>query len=163
MDDAARAEAARRLGELYPAVYLALHRRDGKRRPLAAASRGVLQHLTLTGPVRVGELAKHLGRAQSVVSEIVSHLERDGLLERQRDPADARRTLVWLSGAGVERLDEERQVLSRELAARAMARMAPSDVAALLRGLAALVAAASARSSTSDRKPDRKPKRRRTT
>jgi DNA-binding MarR family transcriptional regulator len=161
MDDTALAAAARRLGELFPAVYLALHRRDGKRRPLAAPSRAVLQHLTLTGPVRVGELARHLQRAQSVVSEIVAHLERDGLLERQRDPADARRTLVWLSGAGVDRLDDERQVLSRELAARAMARMSPRDVAALLRGLAALVAAAAARPSLRDRRKDRPPQRRR--
>jgi len=128
MEDSALAEAARQLGELFPAVYLALHRRDGKRRPLAAASRAVLQHLTLTGPVRVGELGRHLGRAQSVVSEIVAHLERDGLLERQRDPADARRTLVWLSAAGVARLEEERQVLSRALVARAMTRMSPRDV-----------------------------------
>jgi DNA-binding MarR family transcriptional regulator len=122
MDAPVLAEAARQLGELFPAVYLALHRRDGKRRALPAASRAVLQHLTLTGPVRIGELARHLARAQSVVSEIVSHLERDGLLERRRDPQDARRTLVWLSGAGVDRLDEEHQVLSRELVERAMAR-----------------------------------------
>jgi DNA-binding MarR family transcriptional regulator len=156
MEDSALADAARQLGELYPAVYLALHRRDGKRRPLAAASRAVLQHLTLTGPVQVGELGRHLGRAQSVVSEIVSHLERDGLLERQRDPADARRTLVWLSGAGVDRLEEERQVLSRELVARAMTRMSPRDLSALLRGMSALVAAAAAKPSTQDRRPKRR-------
>ena len=156
MDDGTDAAAARRLGELFPAVYLALHRRDGKRRRLAAASRAVLQHLTLTGPVRVGELARHLGRAQSVVSEIVAHLERDGLLERQRDPEDARRTLVWLSGAGVDRLDDERQVLSRELAARAIARMSPRDVTALLRGLGALVAAAAAKPSSQDENPKRR-------
>jgi DNA-binding MarR family transcriptional regulator len=156
MEDSALAEAARQLGELYPAVYLALHRRDGKRRPLAAASRAVLQHLTLTGPVQVGELARHLGRAQSVVSEIVAHLERDGLLERQRDPADARRTLVWLSGAGVDRLEEERQVLSRELVARAMTRMSPRDLSALLRGLSALVAAAGAKPFATDRRPKRR-------
>ena len=161
MDDSSRVEAARRLGELFPAVYLALHRRDGKRRPLAAASNAVLQHLTLTGPVRVGELARHLGRAQSVVSEIVAHLERDGLLERRRDPADARRALVWLSDAGVDRLDDERQVLSRELTARAMGRMTAREVAALLRGLGALVAAATAKPSSQDRKATRKPKRRR--
>jgi DNA-binding MarR family transcriptional regulator len=156
MEDSALADAARQLGELYPAVYLALHRRDGKRSPLAAASRAVLQHLTLTGPVQVGELGRHLGRAQSVVSEIVSHLERDGLLERQRDPADARRTLVWLSGAGVDRLEEERQVLSRELVARAMTRMSPRDLSALLRGMSALVAAAAAKPSTQDRRPKRR-------
>jgi DNA-binding MarR family transcriptional regulator len=156
MDDLALAAAARRLGELFPAVYLALHRRDGKRRRLAAASRAVLQHLTLTGPIRIGELAKHLGRAQSVVSEIVAHLERDGLLERQRDPGDARRTLVWLSGAGVDRLDDERQVLSSELAARVMARMSPRDVRALLHGLGTLVAAAAAKPSSQERKPKRR-------
>ncbi len=137
-------DAARQLGELYPAVYLRLHRRDGKRRALPAASRAVLQHLTLSGPVQIGELARHLARAQSVVSDIVSHLERDDLLERQRDPADARRTLVWLSDAGLARLDEERDMLSRELVARAMARMSAADVAALLLGLRALVAAADA-------------------
>jgi DNA-binding MarR family transcriptional regulator len=135
-------DAARRFGELFPAVYLRFHRRDGKRRALPAASRAVLQHLTLTGPVRVGELARHLARAQSVVSDIVSHLERDGLVERQKDPADARRTLVWLSEAGLARVDEERDVLSRALLARALARMSPADVAALLRGTRALVTAA---------------------
>jgi DNA-binding MarR family transcriptional regulator len=156
MDDSSRAEAARRLGDLYPAVYLALHRRDGKRRPLTASARAVLQHLTLTGPLGVGALARHLGRAQSVVSEMVAHLERDGLLERQRDPADARRALVWLSEEGVARLDDERQVLSPELTRRAVARMPARDVAALLRGLAALVAAAAARPSSQDRPPQRR-------
>src|SRR3954469_15290684 len=117
----ARDDASREFGELFPAVYLRFHRRDGKRSELPGASRAVLLHLTLTGPIRVGELARHLGRAQSVVSDIVSHLERDGLLERQKDPADARRTLVWLSEAGQRRLETEREVLSRDLLARAMA------------------------------------------
>ncbi len=153
-------EAARELGELFPAVYLALHRRDDKRRQLAGASRAVLQHLTLTGPLRVGELARHLGRAQSVVSEIVKHLERDGLLERQRDPEDGRRTSIWLSPAGIGRLDEDRQVLSPRLCAEAISRMPGPDVAALLRGLRALVAAAAAKPSAMDRRP--KPERRRT-
>jgi DNA-binding MarR family transcriptional regulator len=156
MDAPVVAEAARQLGELYPAVYLALHRRDAKRRALPAASRAVLQHLTLSGPVRIGELARHLSRAQSVVSEMVSHLERDGLLERQRDPQDARRTLVWLGSAGLDRLGEEHQVLSRELVERAMARMSRRDVVALLQGLRALVAAAAARFPAQGRNPRRR-------
>ena len=116
-------DAPRRYAELFPAVYLRFHRRDGKRQALPGASRAVLQHLTLTGPVSIGQLARHLDRAQSVVSDIVRHLERDGLLERQRDPADARRTLVWLSEAGMARIDQDREVLSRDSLARAMARM----------------------------------------
>ena len=142
MANLTRDDASRQFGELFPAVYLRFHRRDGKRSELPGASRAVLQHLTLSGPVTVGELARHLSRAQSVVSDIVSHLERDGLLERQTDPADARRTLVWLSEAGLARVESEREVLSRELLARAMARMSPADVAALLRGTRALIAAA---------------------
>ena len=50
-------------------------------------------------------------RAQSVISEIVTHLERDGLLEREHDPGDRRRTLIWLTPAGHEALRRDRQVL----------------------------------------------------
>lgn len=132
---------ARQFGGLFPAVYLRFHRRDGKQRELPTASRSVLQHLTLTGPLTIGEMAKHLSRAQSVVSEIVDHLERDGLLERMRDPKDKRRTLVWLSDQGLSLLDREREVLSSELLARAMKHMKPADRSALLRGMRALVAA----------------------
>lgn len=144
---------ARRFGELFPAVYLRFHRRDGKRRELPGASRAVLQHLTLTGPLSVGELAQHLERAQSVVSEIVEHLERDGWLERMRDPADKRRALIWLSEAGLEELERSREVLSRELLADAMDRMTPADRRALLRGMSALVRADEDRSNLRKKKP----------
>jgi DNA-binding MarR family transcriptional regulator len=69
------------------AVYLTFHRRDGPRGQLAGASRAVLEHLAMAGPLTVGEAAAHLSRAQSVVSEIVSHLQDQGLLERENDPA----------------------------------------------------------------------------
>ena len=59
----------------------------------------MLEHLALAGPLTIGEAAAHLRRAQSVVSE-VAHLERQGLLEREADPADRRRTLIWLTAAG---------------------------------------------------------------
>jgi len=86
---------AERFADLFRAVYLTFHRRDGPRSQLPGASRAVLEHLALAGPLTVGEAAAHLNRAQSVVSEIVSHLERQGLLEREDDPADRRRTLIW--------------------------------------------------------------------
>ena len=90
-DERARAE---RFADLFRAVYLTFHRRDGPRSQLAGASRAVLEHLALAGPLTVGEAAAHLSRAQSVISEIVAHLERRGLLEREDDPAD-RRCAVW--------------------------------------------------------------------
>lgn len=82
---------------LFRAIYLTFHRRDGPRSNLTGASRAVLQHLAMTGPVTIGEAAEHLGRAQSVVSETVSQLEGHGLLEREVDVRDRRRTLVWLT------------------------------------------------------------------
>ena len=48
------------------------------------ASRAVLEHLAMAGPLTIGEAAGHLNRAQSVVSEIVSHLTDQELLERKR-------------------------------------------------------------------------------
>jgi DNA-binding MarR family transcriptional regulator len=155
MHDGSVSDAAREFGELFPAVYLRFHRRDGKRASLPAASRAVLQHLTLSGPITIGEMGKHLDRAQSVVSEIVDHLERDGLLERMRDPRDKRRTLVWLTEPGMALLEREREVLSRELLAGAMARMSEGDRSALLRGMRALLAATGAASTESNHRTRR--------
>src|SRR5262252_2074739 len=95
----ARSSAAA-YAELFPAVYLRFHRRDGKRRELSGASRGVLLHLAGAGPLTVGECAKHLSRAQSVVSEIVDQLVGHGLLARLREKQDRRRVAVWLTEKG---------------------------------------------------------------
>jgi DNA-binding MarR family transcriptional regulator len=124
--------------EVFRAVYLTFHRRDGPRSQLAGASRAVLEHLAMTGPLTVGEAATHLSRAQSVVSEIVSHLERQGLLERDSDPADRRRTLVWLTPGGHDALRRDREVLGVDLLARAMSRMPPGQANALIAGLRTL-------------------------
>jgi DNA-binding MarR family transcriptional regulator len=157
MQDSPASDAARQFVELFPAVYLRFHRRDRKRGALPNASRSVLEHLTWSGPVTIGEMGKHLDRAQSVVSEIVDHLERDGLLERIRDPHDRRRTLVWLTDAGLALLEREREVLSRELLTRAMGRMEADDRAALLRGMRALLAAQAAPTETNPRQRKRTP------
>ncbi|MFN8075383.1 MAG: MarR family winged helix-turn-helix transcriptional regulator [Kineosporiaceae bacterium] len=139
-DPAAQADAEAFAGA-FGSVYLRFHRRDGKRAQLQGASRAVLQHLALAGPLTVGEAARHLDRAQSVVSDIVTHLEQQGLLERERDPADRRRTLVWLTAQGQEALRRDREVLSRDLLARAMARMAAERRAQLLSALTELLEA----------------------
>ena len=116
-------QRAERFAERFRAVYLTFHRRDGPRSQLQGASRAVLEHLALAGPLTIGEAAAHLNRAQSVISEIVSHLEDQGLLERESDPADRRRTLIWLTKAGHGALRRDREVLSLDLLARALARV----------------------------------------
>jgi DNA-binding MarR family transcriptional regulator len=138
-DDAGQ---AREFAELFRAVYLTFHRRDGPRSQLPNASLAVLEHLALAGPLTIGEAAAHLHRAQSVVSEIVSHLERQGLLERESDPDDRRRTLIWLTGAGHDTLRGQREVLSVELLAGALRTMPAEESSALLRALRSLVQSA---------------------
>jgi DNA-binding MarR family transcriptional regulator len=136
--------AAEQYAELFPAVYLRLHRRDGKARQLSSVSRAVLMHLGQAGPLTIGECAKHLGRAQSVVSEIVEQLEKNGLLARMRDADDRRRTLVWLTEAARERLVADQEVLSRAALLRALGNMKPEERAMLVLGTRALVRAAQA-------------------
>jgi DNA-binding MarR family transcriptional regulator len=130
---------AERFAELFRAVYLTFHRRDGPRSQLPGASRAVLEHLALAGPLTVGEAAAHMARAQSVISEIVTHLERQGLLEREDDPADRRRTLIWLTPSGHEVLRRDREVLGVEHLAYTMARLPPGRADDLIAGLGALV------------------------
>jgi DNA-binding MarR family transcriptional regulator len=134
-------EMAGAFARQFEAVYLCFHRRDAKGPGLTAASRSVLQHLAMAGPLTVGELCAHLDRSQSVVSDIVSQLAGKGLLERQEDANDRRRRLVWLSPDGLLFLDRERDVLSIELLQRAIGAMTPAERSALLEGVGALLAA----------------------
>ena len=130
---------AERFADLFRAVYLTFHRRDGPRAQLSGASRAVLEHLALAGPLTVGEAAAHMCRAQSVISEIVTHLERQGLLEREDDPADRRRTLIWLTEQGHEALRRDREVLSVDRLTSALARLPSGQADELITGLRALV------------------------
>jgi DNA-binding MarR family transcriptional regulator len=141
-EDLAPAAAAAAIAELFPAIYLYLHRRRPKRglRP-DGAMLSVLGHLSMAGPLTVTEAARHMDRAQSVMSELVGRLVAHRLAERMPDARDRRRVLVWLTPGGEEALREEREVLSRPLLAAALARTPRPARAALLSGMRALVAA----------------------
>ena len=133
---------ARGFAQQFPAVYLRFHRRVQKRQMLTAQSSAVLHHLSMTGPLTVTEAARHMSRAQSVMSDIITGLEKKGLLARMADSRDRRRTLVWLTDQGERALAEDRQVLSVELLARAMAELPAGVRKGLVRGLSLLVRAA---------------------
>src|SRR5262249_46676185 len=136
---------AHEVARLWPAIYLPLHARTEPRarqyRP-TPESLGVLTHLAAAGPLTVTEAARHMRRAQSVMSDIVTRLERRGLLERMRDERDRRRVLVWLTQAGQETLARERRVLDEALVGAALRKMAPADCRKLVDGLRALARAA---------------------
>ena len=132
-----------RIARLYPAVYELLHARWHKdeKRP-TPETLAVLQHLARTGPLTVSEAARHFDRALSAISELVDRIEANGWIARSPDGRDRRRTLLWLTDAGVAVLQRSREVLSRETLAAAVAGMAPQQREQLVAGLDALVEAA---------------------
>jgi DNA-binding MarR family transcriptional regulator len=150
-------EAAEIFARQFPAMYLRFHPRDAKGKALAPASRAVLQHLALARPITVGELCGHLDRTQSVVSDIVAHLEEGGLVEWDDDPADRRRRLVWLSPSGRELLDTDRDVLSVGLLERAFAELPDRERRALLEAVDSLLRADDAAGAPPPRLPTHPP------
>jgi DNA-binding MarR family transcriptional regulator len=73
-------------------------------RDLSRTASSVLATLRDAGPRRITELAASEAIAQPSVTTLVGRLERDGLVRRAPDPADARAVLVHLTDAGRERL-----------------------------------------------------------
>ncbi|MCP2343196.1 MarR family winged helix-turn-helix transcriptional regulator [Actinomadura rupiterrae] len=66
---------------------------------LTARHGAVLPQLAASGTLGVSELAARMGVTLSTVSELVGTLSRAGLVEREEDPANRRRTLVSLADA----------------------------------------------------------------
>ncbi|MFI6886065.1 MarR family winged helix-turn-helix transcriptional regulator [Streptosporangium canum] len=52
------------------------------------------------GPVRLTDLAKTEQVSQPGITQLVTRLERDGLVERRPDPSDGRAVLVHITEAG---------------------------------------------------------------
>lgn len=96
-----------RVGERFLAVFHRMHRAADERMTasgLSLARTKVLRHLAATGPVRPGALAGVCGVVPHSITDIVDGLERDGLAERQPDPADRRAKLIRLTDKGAEAL-----------------------------------------------------------
>jgi DNA-binding MarR family transcriptional regulator len=133
---------ARQFGALYRELYrLAVRRVDDGREVLSAETTALLLHLSQTGPQNLSELTQHLDRSPSTLSVKVTELESQGLLARQRDEGDARRTLIWLSPQGRAALLEALEVLDATALAGAADRIEPRQLAQLLDGLRTLIAA----------------------
>jgi DNA-binding MarR family transcriptional regulator len=96
-----------RVGERFLAVFHRIHRSADERMTasgLSLARTKVLRHLAATGPVRSGTLAGVCGVVPHSITDIVDGLERDGLAERQPDPADRRAKLIRLTDKGAAAL-----------------------------------------------------------
>lgn len=68
--------------------------------PLDQPAHQLLRLLGFTGPLRPSVIAERLRTGASNVSKMLHRLEGEGLLRRERDPDDARATLVHLTPAG---------------------------------------------------------------
>jgi len=133
---------AREFGRLYREIYLrAVREVDDARERLSPESTALLLHLAQAGPLTLSELAPHLERSMSTLSAKVSALEDAGLLARQRDDADARRALIWLSPAGRAALAQALEVLDAPRMAVAAGALEPARRRRLLDDLQALAAA----------------------
>jgi DNA-binding MarR family transcriptional regulator len=90
------------LGEtLFALAGVAIRRRD---RSLGLTAASTLVTLERTGPRRLTDLAVSEEVTQPSMTVLVTQLEGLGLVERRRDPADARVVLVAITEAGRQRL-----------------------------------------------------------
>jgi DNA-binding MarR family transcriptional regulator len=109
----------------------------GSRRDMSRSAASVLAQLRDAGPRRVTELAAAEAVAQPSMTTLVGRLERDGLVTRGPDPADARAVRVGITAEGLERLERIRAHRAATLDA-ALARLAPGERAAIEAALPAL-------------------------
>ncbi len=65
---------------------------------------GVLEALLHRGPLSAGELAEKILKSAGNLTLVLSNLERDGLVSRERDREDRRRWIVSLTPAGRKRV-----------------------------------------------------------
>jgi len=67
---------------------------------LSFTTLSVLHTLASSGPKRLSELTASEQVTQPAITQIVTKLERDGLVERRPDPSDGRATLVQITEKG---------------------------------------------------------------
>ena len=84
---------------------------------LTPRHRQVLVDLSECGPTSQQALHEKLSVDPSVLVTILNDLERQGLAERRRDPADRRRHIVEMSGKGCDVLRRIEQAVSQAEAA----------------------------------------------
>lgn len=67
---------------------------------LSFTTLSVLDTLAARGPMRLTDLTRTEQVSQPGITQLVTRLERDGLVERRPDPTDGRAVLVYLTEAG---------------------------------------------------------------
>jgi len=104
---------------------------------ITASQRSALGTVFLYGPVSIGKIAEHEHVQPPSASKIVSGLESFGYVEREANPADRRASLISLTPAGRQAIDEMQAAGLGFLTGR-LTELDPGDVAAIEAALPAL-------------------------
>ncbi|MET7395750.1 MarR family transcriptional regulator [Dactylosporangium sp. NPDC005572] len=104
---------------------------------LSFTTLSVLHTLSTRGPKRLTELTATEQVTQSAITQIVTKLEREGLVRREPDPTDGRAILVHPTPAGTAVIDGRRDERIRRLTALAE-RLTPAEQEAIAAALPAL-------------------------
>ncbi|WP_028608370.1 MarR family winged helix-turn-helix transcriptional regulator [Paenibacillus harenae] len=75
---------------------------------LSFTTLSVLHTLSLKSPMRLTELTVNEQVTQSAITQLVTRLERDGLVERRPDPNDGRVVQVYITALGANVIDSRR-------------------------------------------------------
>ncbi|HEV8039387.1 MAG TPA: MarR family transcriptional regulator [Bryobacteraceae bacterium] len=105
---------------------------------LTGPQRSVMQALVKVGGLSVKETSRQVGLAHSTVSGIVDRLERQGLVERQKDKEDHRVNLIVPSKAVRDYVRDTLPTLVVHPLAGALQRAKPAERRAILEGLRTL-------------------------
>jgi DNA-binding MarR family transcriptional regulator len=96
-----------------------------------------LSTLTRTGPVRLSELTASEQVTQPGMTQLVTRLERAGLVERRRDPEDGRAILISITDAGRQIFEARRTNRAQQISAL-FDQLSAEDRAAIASALPAL-------------------------
>lgn len=130
----------------YPKIFFACHRRhtrDPQTGTIVSEKQSqVLDHLDEVNAMSLTALAQHMGVTLGTMSITIDRLVRHGLVVRAPDPADGRRVLLRLTGAGA-RVSEAHSVLDPDLVDQLVGTLPADDRTRAIAGLELLASAAS--------------------
>ena len=132
--------------DLYPRIYFACHTRHVRDpatgKSLSSHQVSILDHLSVSEPTSLAELAAHMGVTASTMSLAIDRLEDEGYVERARDREDARRLRLLLTSKG-QRIREAHSVLDAEKVGAMLANLTAAERSDAIRGLELLARASS--------------------
>lgn len=104
---------------------------------LSTAASSALSRLLRDGPMRLTELANAEAASQPGMTQLVTRMEREGLVRRNAARDDRRAVLVTATEAGAD-LMQRRRAERAEALQRMLAQLDPADQAAVVAAIPAL-------------------------